>query len=443
MAQTVRRSLIYFVALNFVTWYAQSLAQSPDMLTDESRVPNYTLPELLISSDGSRIDTADAWQLKRRPEILALFEEHIYGKTVGGRPKGMRFVVTEENAQAIGGKATRKQVTVLFREDGSGPQMDLLIYIPNNRSGPAPAFLGLNFMGNHAVNSDPMIHLYTRWLRDKADEGVVNHRATQASRGTRSRRWPVEMIIDRGYALATACYCDLDPDTYQDDFTDGIHPLFYKPGQTRPAANEWGAIGAWAWGLSRALDYLETDDAIDARRVAVMGHSRLGKTALWAGAQDQRFALVISNDSGEVGAAISRRRFGERIDHMIKNRISYWCCKNFERYSNHENDLPVDMHMLIALMAPRPVYVASAEEDLWADPRGEFLSAKLASPVYKLYGLDGLPADEMPRVNQPVHGSIAYHIRSGKHDVIKYDWEQFLRFADRHLKPAAGADRRK
>jgi hypothetical protein len=411
---------------------SEAVAQPADTLTDESRVPQYTLPELLTTLDGKEIDSVHAWQTLRRPEMLHLFEEHIHGKTVGGRPQGMKFVVTEEDDQALGGKATRRQVTILFREDGTGPQIDLLVYVPNGASTPVPAFLGLNFQGNHTVHADPKIRLNPRWVRQ--GEGVENNRATEAARGTNAHRWQVETVIERGYALATACYCDVDPDTSQDDFTDGIHPLFYEPGQTRPAANEWGAVGAWAWGLSRALDYLETDAAIDATRVAVLGHSRLGKTSLWAGAQDERFALVISNNSGEGGAALFRRRFGERIDHMIRNRISYWFCKNFESYANRENELPVDMHMLIALMAPRPVYVASAEEDSWADPRGEFLSAKLASPAYELYGLEGLPSEEMPALNKPVHGTIGYHIRSGAHDVIAYDWEQYLKFADRHLK---------
>jgi hypothetical protein len=413
-------------------WDSETLAQPADTLTDESLVPAYTLPDPLIALDGTKIDSVEAWRTRRRPEILRLFEEHIHGKTVGGRPEGMRFIVTEEDPRALGGKATRRQVTIVFQEDGEGPQMDLLLYIPNAAQSPAPAFLGLNFMGNHAVHADPAIRLHPRWLR--GGEGVEHGRATEAARGTRAERWQVELVIDRGYALATACYCDLDPDNYQDDFTDGIHPLFYdQPGQTRPAANEWGAVGAWAWGLSRALDYLETDPKIDAKRVAVMGHSRLGKTSLWAGSQDERFALVISNDSGVGGASLFRRRFGERIDHMVKNRISYWFCKNFENYANREHELPVDQHMLIALIAPRPVYVASAEEDSWADPRGEFLSARHASPVYELFALEGLPAEEMPAVNEPVHGTIGYHIRSGEHDVTRYDWEQYLRFADRHL----------
>ena len=396
-------------------------AQPADANYDESKIPDYVLPELLTLEDGTTVTTPEQWRAGRRPEVLRLFEEYVYGKTPGGRPEGLAWEVRSTDEGALDSRATRKQIRIRFDGTDRGSSMDLLLYTPNDVDGPAPVILGLNFKGNHTISDDPGIDL---------PEG-----ADEADRGIQASRWPVEAIVGRGYGLATAHYFDIDPDV-KDEWSDGVHPLFYGAGQDRPLPDQWGAIGAWAWGLSRALDYLETDPDVDADRVAVFGHSRLGKTSLWAGAQDERFALVISNDSGCGGAALSRRRIGETVE-RINTSFPHWFADTFNQYNGNEDALPVDQHMLIALAAPRPVLVLSAEGDRWADPRGEFLSAFHASPVYRLFGLEGIGDDAEPPLNTPVGGAVTYHIRPGGHDVTMRDWRVIMDFADAQIPIAA------
>ena len=396
---------------------------------DESKIPDYQLPPLLEATDGSQVKSASDWTEQRRSEILELFQEEVFGNAPT-TPGAVSFRVDKVIENSLNGLATQKEVTVFFSENEQGPRMNLLLFIPNNIETARPAFLGLNFNGNHTVHASPKISIPSSWVRNNKRAGITNNRASAKSRGSSSSRWEVEKLIKRGYALVTIYYGDIDPD-FDDGFQNGIHALFHS--QTKkPAANEWGSIAAWSWGLSRALDYLVLDSMIDEKRVAVIGHSRLGKTSLWAGASDERFALVISNNSGCGGAALSRREFGETVS-RINHSFPHWFCDNFQHYNDRVGSLPIDQHMLIALSAPRPIYVASASEDQWADPKGEFLAAKEASRVYELFGYKGIDATNQPPADHPVGDRIGYHLRTGKHDVTSYDWDQYLDFADRHL----------
>lgn len=425
------KSKLFVLAAALAAFVSTSSAQS-GVNYDESKIPDYTLPDALVCTDGTRVTSAADWKRKRRPELMHLFEEQVYGRAPAA-PKDLRFETLSVVTNALGGKATRKEIAIWFTGKKDGPSMTLLLYVPNGAKKPAPAFLGLSFNGNHAVTTEPDVRLSDRWMSGRKGDCVTNNLATEACRGVEASRWPIEKVIARGYAVATAYYGDLEPD-YAEGWKLGVRGALGAAGtNTTFKPDEWGAITAWSWGLSRALDYLETDRSVDAKQVAVIGHSRLGKTALWTGARDTRFAAVISNDSGEGGAAIARRQIGERTANLNKS-FPHWFCGNYKKYSDHEDDLPIDSHELIALIAPRPVYVASATEDRWADPKGEFLAAKAAEPIYQLFGKVGLGVAEQPAADKPVGNFINYHLRTGKHDITEYDWEQYLNFADRHFK---------
>ena len=404
--------------------------QEPPGNYDEARVPAYTLPDPLVDAAGQRV-TRETWPARRR-ELLDLFAREVYGRTPAGLP-ALTTTVAEDDTPVAGGLAIRRQVVLATPGTPTTAGIHVLIYRPAAASGRVPVFLSLNFRGNHAVTDDPAILLGTAWLPDD-DPGVVDHRATDRARGTDAARWPLETILGHGYALVTAYYGDIYP-----DYTEGYETSFIarlaRPATAHRGAgagdrgpDEWGAIGAWAWGLSRMLDYVETDPHLDATQVAVLGHSRLGKAALWAGAQDERFAMVISNESGCGGAALSKRVYGETVE-AINRSFPHWFALNFRKYNGREADLPLDQHELLALVAPRPLYVASAVEDRWADPKGEFLALADADPVYALLGVAGLGTREMPAVDHPVGTGVRYHVRSGPHDVRPYDWEQYVVFA--------------
>jgi hypothetical protein len=371
---------------------------------DESRVPSFTLPDLLVTTDGSTVSTPAEWE-DRRAEILELFRSNVYGRSPG-QPDSLRFEILEENERAMDGTAILRRIAIHSRHAEREHTFELTLFLPKRPLGPAPVFLLLN-------NREP------------------SH--TDPTRAEQSGFWPAEEVIARGYGIAAIQNDDLAPDDAE-RFREGAIRLSEGEGDSGgPRAEDaWGALAAWGWGASRAMDYFETDLDVDANRVAVLGHSRGGKAALWAGAEDERFALVISNESGAGGAALSRRRYGETVE-RITSSFPHWFARRFTDFSNREDALPVDQHMLLALMAPRAVYVASADEDLWADPRGEFLSLAHASPAFALWENPRVDPDDMPPLEQPaIFGRLAYHVRRGSHNLTPFDWMRFLDFGD-HL----------
>lgn len=361
----------------------------------------FVLPDPLRMENGERVTTREQWLTARRPELLETFRTQVYGRAPVGRPDSLKFELFDSASDAMEGKATRKQVRISFHGPGGEGAIKLTLFIPNARSGPAPCFL---FICNRPpVNIDP-------------------------TREQKSEFWPAEEIIARGYATATFHNADVAPDK-SDAWKHGVHAIF-DPAQRAPDA--WGTIAAWAWGASRCMDYLVSDRDIDAQHVAVIGHSRGGKTALWAGAEDERFALVISNDSGCTGAKLAHRAIGETVERI--NRVfPHWFCENYKRWNGKDAELPFDQHELLALIAPRLCKVASASGDPGADPQGEFLSAVHASPVFELLGGKGMPTRDFPAPGTALHGGqIGYHLREGKHDLNLWDWSRHMDFADEH-----------
>lgn len=404
-------------------------------MTEPDQPPDQP-PTPLLGADVARVDGLQSdgrqWAALRRPATLRLFAEHVYGVTPRHYARATGAVI-DRVPDALDGTATRLEIACHLRP--GLPVASMLVYVPNAAPGPAPAFLGLNFRGNHTVDPDPAIPIADRLPR--RTDGSHAPGADAAS-------WPLAEIIGRGYAVATCCADDIEPDVVDGPrrligivgAVDDNEPVVDGPrrliGDDREPSG-WGALGAWAWGLSRLLDVLQHEPRIDAGRVAVIGHSRMGKAALWAGAQDERFALVVANESGCGGAALSRRRVGETVE-AITRRFPHWFCPRFTTYAANESSLPVDQHELVAAVAPRPVYVASAADDRWSDPLGEYLGALGAAPVYRLLTGDGLSDPRQPPVGVPViRGRMGYHVRAGGHAITVEDWRAYLDFADRQL----------
>jgi hypothetical protein len=421
---TSRKSILAKTVL-FLAFIAQALvAQREGANYDESKVGSYLLPDPLTFIVGRRVKTVADWTLRRK-EILALYQQHVHGVSPV-RPIEMTFAVVEQDRNALSGKAIRKQIVVNFFGAVDGPTMNILLYLPRQASKAVPCFLGLSFSPLFKIYPDPSIRITDVW----DSKQKLRFAAPDTTRGT-DRGWEIDSILARGYGVAIIYYCDIEPD-FAGGLQYGVRSRSLNFQQASLAPNAWGAIGAWAWGLSRAMDYLETDKDVDAKRIVAIGHSRLGKTALWAAAQDERFAGVIASCSGEMGGALSRRNFGETVDHMIK-RFPYQFSGSFAKYLGRVNDMPVDAHLLLSLIAPRPVFLSTGSEDQWADPRGEFLAEVAAGPVYELLGARGLGTDQFPPLNVPIMKTQAFRCHTGKHEVTVDDWNMFLKFADTQL----------
>lgn len=369
---------------------------------DEAKVPPYKLPEVLKTAVNKKVNNKLTWEKVRRPEILKLFEDNIYGQMPASY-NSIKYSIVNSDAAAMNGKALLKQVLIEVFNNNRSVQINLVLFVPNNKTKPVPAFLLIN------------------------NRGKEN---TDAARTTKSDFWPAEILIDSGYAIAAFHVSDLAPDD-KETFMNGVLQLY--PTQLN-ADNGMRAIGAWAWGASRVMDYFEKDADIDSKKIAVVGHSRGGKASLWAAAQDPRFSICVTNCSGNTGAALARRQFGERIK-KINTSFPHWFNTNYKKFNDREDALPIDQHMLIALVAPRPVYATNASKDLWADPKGTFLSLKNSEKVYALYGLkSNLPLNP-PAINEAIIQSpIAYHNREGEHNLTAFDWVNFIKFANYHYK---------
>ncbi len=359
------------------------------------------LPDPLEFADGSKVASVKAWEEKRREEVLDLFREHVYGRNPVERPDDLRFEPLEEETTVFTGAAIRRRVRIVYTGTRGESGFTLTVYYPAKG-----AIKGCFLM---IVNRSPRIIT-------QAEVMPVEF-------------WPIRDMIERGYATAAFYNGDVAQDRKEGGFTSGVFSVFGPEGESR-SGDAWGVIGAWAWGASRAVDYLQEQPRLKDVPLAVAGHSRGGKAALWCGAQDKRVALAVSNDSGTTGAALARVSTGESV-RKINETFPHWFAVNYRNYNDREAELPVDQHALIGLIAPRLAYVASAANDTNACPRAEFESCVEAAPVYALYGLKGVGAAEFPAVGKTLHdGAIGYHVRAGEHDLRREDWARFMDFTD-------------
>lgn len=442
---------------------------------DENGTGDYKLglPDPLVFNNGKRVKNAKQWQ-RRRAEILRLFEDNEYGRWPVGKPK-LRYDIQED--EGLGGTAIRKQVTLYFCDDNEGPRVDVLIYLPKNAKGASPLLLNLSFFQNNFSIMEPGLKPGHRWDRETGKlmdipartmgmgsrpmgQGVdsarmarivdsvrmaraAQNRQAQAAQAERQANQnnraggmgmsaTIQKFLEAGIGFATLCYTDITPD-FQDNNELGIRGLYHKKGEPR-ASDDWGSISAWAYGVSYVMDYFEKDPDVDAKRVALTGCSRLGKTTIWTGAVEPRIAVVIPSCSGEGGAAMSRRNWGETVAHLTaESRFPYQFCPKYAYWGDKVHEMPIDAHMLVALIAPRPLLLQTGITDNWSDPKGEWLSLVEAKPVYRLLGKDVPESDEFPAVEQPYYTTLGYVMHDGKHGVLPQDWDYYLEFLKRHL----------
>ncbi|HVU44771.1 MAG TPA: hypothetical protein VHD85_01520 [Terracidiphilus sp.] len=433
----IKRALSSFLIMFCAAWVAGRAQSPPPPATlqrevagipvnyDEAKVGTYTLTDPLKLNNGKPVRNAKTWYSKRRPQIEELFETQQYGRDPG-RPAAESFEVTDKGTPALDGRAIRRQVTISFSKDETWPKIHLLIYLPVNAKKPVPMFFTISFVAPQDAVDDPGITPVMVW------DPKTNTKIEPVKRGNFGHI-NVNALLDAGFGVATYYYGEVDPD-YAAGFSNGIRAKYLKPGQTERAADDWGAIAAWAWGMSRVEDYFETDKDIDARRVAIHGVSRLGKTVMWAGAHDQRFAAVIASCSGEGGAALSHRDYGETIAHLTApTRYPYQFAANYAKYAGFPDKAPMDANMLIALVAPRPLLLQTGNTDYWSDPKGEFLAEVAAGPVYKLLGKDPLDTNVWPQAKQPIFHDLAYYMHDGGHGMVPTDWDIYIQFLKMHL----------
>ncbi len=393
----------------------------------EAKTGAYTLPDPLVMANGEKVADAAAWTAKRRPEILKMLEENQFGR-VPGRPEKMSFDVFDKGTPAFDGKAVRKQVTIYFSEDKSSNYLDLLVYLPADAKGPVPVLLNLGWTANNLSVNDPGVKVGRTWNpQQKTRVPATTGRAF-------GRPLDVTSFTSQGLGVAIFNYTDVDIDAVG-ALAQGVRALYLKPGATEPAADEWGSIAAWGWGVSRVIDYFETDAQVDAKKIAITGASRLGKTVIWAAARDERVACVIASVSGEGGAALSRRNYGETVAHLVApTRYPYQFAANYAKWINRANEAPFDSHFIIALVAPRPVLLQTGNTDKWSDPYGEFLAAKAATPVFALFGKKGIEEYSLPAAGKPMMNTLGYLMHDGGHGVMPADWPVFIEFLNKYLK---------